>query len=116
MTNNRLGHEGEREAARVLRRHFLNVRYHADPRAEFDFIGIDKLTNERVAIEVKTTSATVGKLAHIETEAYLRKLSFLDRTNRRGIVLVIQVNGHTRYGLARLQQHISSGHLVPLVV
>jgi hypothetical protein len=43
-----------------------------------------------------------------------RKLNFLNDTNRKGIVLVIVINGHTKFYLTRLQKHISSGALVEI--
>ncbi len=115
MTNMKLANHGERRARRTLRNHFTNVRFHTRNQAPFDYTAIDKLTGERVAIEVKTIKREHGKLVHIETEAMNRKLEFLNETNRKGIVLVIIVNGTTRFYFAKLQQHISRGVLVEVM-
>lgn len=110
----RLATNGERRARKVLRQHFTNVRYHAINTSPFDYTAIDKLTGKRVAIEVKTVRKETGKLVHIETEAMNRKLEYLYEINRKGIVLVIIINGCTKFYLARLQQHISRGALIEL--
>lgn len=115
MTDMKLANIGEVRAKKLLRKHFTNVRFHACNTSPFDYTGIDKLTGEHVAIEVKTVKRETGKLVHIETEAMQRKLNFLNDTNRKGIVLVIIINGCTHYYLAKLQQHISKGHLVEIV-
>ncbi len=105
---------GEKRARKMLRKHFTNVRFHNINTAPFDYTGIDKLTGDRVAIEVKTIKREHGKLVHIETEAMNRKLQFMNDTNRKGIVLVIIINGTTKFYFARLQQHISRGMLVEI--
>lgn len=115
MTNMKLAGFGEKRARATLRKHFTQVRFHNDHRAPFDYTAIDKLTGERVAIEVKTVKKETGKLVHIETEAMARKLAFLNETDRKGIVLVIIVNGTTRFYFAKLQQHITRGGLVEVV-
>ena len=112
MTDMRLAANGEKRARRVLRQHFTNVRFHNDHRAPFDYTAIDKLTGDRVCIEVKTIKRDTGKLVHIEAEAMNRKLRFLNDTSRKGIVMVIVVNGRTQFYFAKLQQHISRGALV----
>ncbi len=114
MTDMKLAETGEVRARKLLKTHFTNVRFHNINTAPFDYTAIDKLTGERVAIEVKTIKRETGKLVHIETEAMNRKLDFCNQTNRKGIVLVIIINGHTSCYLAKLQQHISKGHLVEL--
>ena len=114
MTNQELGFKGEKLARRILRKHFTNVRFHKDHRDPFDYTAIDRLTGDRVAIEVKTVRKVKGKIAHIENSAMTRKLTFLNETNRKGIVLVVAINGHTSFYLAKLQNHISSGSLVEI--
>lgn len=117
MTHYQLVHKGmngERLARKMLKKHFNQVRFHSDHRDPFDYTAIDKLTGEPVAVEVKTVSKEKGKLVHIETGAMNRKLEFLHRTNRKGIVLVIIINGSTHFYLAKLQQHISKGALVEI--
>lgn len=111
--NTRMGINGELEARKALRRHFTQVRKqkHHDP---FDYTATDKLTGQPVAIEVKTITSDKGKLVHIETPAYNRKLQFLQETGRQGIVLVVVKNGRTKFYLARLSQHISNGKLIEL--
>lgn len=113
QNNTSFGIHGERIARKMLRKHFTNVRRqkHNDP---FDYTGIDKLTAQRIAIEAKTIRRESGKLVHIETCAFERKLKFLNETNRQGIILVVIKNGDTKYFLARLQQHISRGMLVEI--
>ena len=113
MNNTRFGMNGEKQARKALRQHFTNVRKQKHL-APFDYTAIDKLTSQRVAIEVKTIRRESGKLVHIETCAFERKLKFLNETNRQGIILVIIKNGTTQYFLARLQQHISRGMLVEI--
>jgi hypothetical protein len=98
----------------MLKKHFDQVRYHTNHTDPFDYTAVDKLTGERVAIEVKTVHKEKGKLVHIETGAMNRKLDFLYRTERKGIVLVITINGSTHLYLAKLQQHISKGALVEI--
>ncbi len=112
MVDMKLAFRGEKRAKSILRKHFTNVRFHAVNTAPFDYTAIDKLTGDRVAIEVKTIRREHGKLVHIETEAMARKLEFLNDTNRKGIVLVIIINGSTHAYFAKLQQHISRGALV----
>ncbi len=112
MTNMTLAEMGEKRARKILRKHFTNVRFHNINTAPFDYTGIDKLTGDRVAIEVKTVKKETGKLVHIETEAMSRKLEFCNNTNRKGIVLVLIINGSTHAYFAKLQQHISKGALV----
>lgn len=114
MTDMKLANNGEKLARRILRKHFTNVRYHTDKLSPFDYTGIDRLTGDHIAIEVKTIRREKGKLVHIETEAMNRKLEFLYKTNRKGIVLVIIINGETHFYLAKLQQHISKGALVEI--
>jgi hypothetical protein len=104
---------GEKQARKMLRKHFTNLRKQKHL-APFDYTAIDKLTAQRIAIEVKTITRDKGKLVHIETCAYERKLRFLNETNRQGIILVVVKNGETQYYLARLQQHISNGKLIEL--
>lgn len=111
--NTRFGMNGEAEARKALGRHFTQLRKQRHL-APFDYTAIDKLTNQRVAIEVKTITNDKGKLVHIETCAYERKLRFLNETNRQGIILLIVKNGDARYYLARLAQHISNGKLIEL--
>jgi hypothetical protein len=115
MNNTHFGMNGEKQARKMLRKHFTNVRRqgHLKP---FDYTAIDKLTGQRVAIEVKTITKDKGKLVHIETCAFERKLKFLNETNRQGIILVAVKNGDTQYYLTRLQQHISRGMLVELTL
>ena len=116
MTNMKLAAHGEKRARRVLRQHFTNVRFHNEHRAPFDYTAIDKLTGDRVAIEVKTIKRDTGKLVHIEAEAMNRKLNFLNETNRKGIVMVIVINGQAQFYFAKLQRHISKGALVEVGV
>ena len=104
---------GEKQAKKMLRKHFTNLRKQKH-HAPFDYTAIDKLTAQRIAVEVKTIKNDKGKLVHIETCAYERKLKFLHETNRQGIILVIVKNGDTRYYLARLAQHISNGKLIEI--
>lgn len=113
QNNTGFGIHGEKLARKMLRKHFTNVRRqkHNDP---FDYTGIDKLTSQRVAIEVKTIKRDKGKLVHIETCAFERKLKFLNETNRQGIILIVIKNGDTKYFLARLAQHISNGKLIEI--
>jgi hypothetical protein len=113
MNNTRFGAYGERIARKMLRKHFTNLRKQK-PGAPFDYTGIDKLTEVKTAIEVKTIRREHGKLVHIETCAMERKLKFLNETNRQGIILIVIKNGNTQYYLARLQQHISRGMLVEI--
>ncbi len=108
------GLNGERLARKMLKRHFTQVKFHKLNTDPFDYTAVDKLTNEKVAIEVKTVHKETGKLVHIETTSMDRKLAFLHRTDRKGIVLVIMINGKNRFYLYRLQQHISKGHLVEI--
>lgn len=112
MTDNELGIMGEKRAKKALRKHFTCVRFHRDNSAPFDYTAIDKLTGDRVAIEVKTIRRETGKLVHIESSAMERKLNFLNDTNRKGIVLVVVINGKTSCYFAKLQQHISKGCLI----
>jgi len=112
MTNMTLATTGEKRAKKVLRQHFTNVRFHNRNTAPFDYTAVDKLTGDRVAIEVKTVKKETGKLVHIESEAMERKLTFLNETNRKGVVLVIVINGTTHFYFAKLQQHISRGSLI----
>lgn len=112
MVDMKLAGQGELRAKKVLRNHFTNVRFHAHNTSPFDYTAIDKLTGDRVAIEVKTIRRETGKLVHIETEAMARKLAFLNDTNRKGIIMVITINGETHFYFAKLQQHISRGALV----
>lgn len=116
----KLAEYGEKRAKAVLKRHFTNVRncnkaQNVKNNPPFDYTGIDKLTGERIAIEVKTIKRDKGKLAHIETEAMNRKLQFLNDTNRKGIVMIIIVNGETNFYFAKLQQHISKGCLIEIL-
>lgn len=111
--NTRFGINGELEARKALRRHFTQLRKQKHL-APFDYTAIDKLTSQRVAIEVKTIRRESGKLVHIETCAFERKLKFLNETNRQGIILIVIKNGDTKYFLARLAQHISNGKLIEL--
>lgn len=111
--NTRLGINGELEAREILARHFTHIRKQKH-HAAFDYTCIDKLTRQRIAVEVKTITKENGKLVHIESCAYERKLRFLNETNRQGIILLVVKNGDTRYYLARLQQHISKGMLVEI--
>ena len=113
LNNTRFGMNGETEARKALRRHFTHLRKQKHL-APFDWTAIDKLTGQRVAIEQKTIRNNKGKLVHIETCAFERKLKFLNKTNRQGIILVVIKNGDTRYYLARLAQHISNGKLIEL--
>ncbi len=114
MTQNKFGMSGERQAKRILRKHFTNVRFHRCFTDPFDFTAVDRLTEERVAIEVKTIRHETGKLVHIMPDAMNRKLQYMNETNRKGIVLVIVKNGQTKFYLAKLQSHISRGHLVEI--
>ncbi len=114
MTDMKLANNGEKRARALLRKHFTNIRFHTDKQAPFDYTAIDRLTGDRVAVEVKTIRKEHGKLVHIESEAMSRKLSFLNDTNRKGIVLVVVINGETKFYLAKLQQHISKGALVEI--
>lgn len=114
MVDMKLATKGEEVAKRILRKHFTNVKFHNRNTDPFDYIATDKLTGDRVAIEVKTISREKGKLVHIETDAMNRKLDYLNETNRKGIVLVIIINGETHFYLAKLKQHISSGMLVEI--
>jgi hypothetical protein len=111
--NTRKGINGELEARKTLAKHFTHIRKQKH-HAPFDYTAIDKLTVQRVAIEVKTITKDKGKLVHIETCAFERKLKFLNETNRQGIILVVVKNGDTQYHLARLQQHISRGMLIEI--
>lgn len=115
--NTRFGMNGEAEAKKALRRHFTQLRKQKH-HAPFDYTAIDKLTSQRVAIEVKAIRRDIiggnSKLVHIETCAFERKLKFLNETNRQGIILVVVKNGDNRYYLARLAQHISNGKLIEL--
>jgi len=113
IKNVRLGLEGERLAKKMLRSHFTNVRKQTW-KAPFDYTGIDKVTGDRVAIEVKTVRKDHGKLVHIETEAMLRKLNFAAETDRKSVVLLVVKNGETRFYLTALKQHISAGSLVEI--
>ena len=113
LNNTRLGINGELEAKAILAKHFTHIRKQKH-HAAFDYTAIDKLTAQRIAIEVKTITKDKGKLVHIETCAYERKLRFLNETNRQGIILVVVKNGDTRYYLARLAQHISNGKLIEI--
>lgn len=113
MTNNKLGRYGERLARKQLRKHFYNVRK-LSPGKAFDYTGIDKLTATKTAIEVKTIKRDKGKLVHVETCAMERKLKFLNETNRQGVIMVIIVNGETRFYLTALKQHISKGMLIEI--
>jgi len=110
-----LGQYGEKRAKKILRQHFTNVRFHTRDTAPFDYTATDRLTGDKIAIEVKTVRKEHGKLVHIENEAMSRKLNFLNDTNRKGIVMVIVVNGSTHFYFAKLQQHISRGALVEVV-
>lgn len=113
VNNTRFGMECELKAKRMLKRHFTYLRKqnHLSP---FDYTGIDKLTGERIAIEIKAIRRETGKLVHIESPAFERKLKYLHTTNRKGIILVIIKNGITSYHLARLSQHISKGMLIEI--
>ena len=113
LNNTRFGMNGEKQAKKMLRKHFTNLRKQKH-HAPFDYTAIDKLTAQRVAIEVKTIRRESGKLVHIETCAFERKLKFLNETNRQGIILIVIKNGDTQYYLARLQQHISKGMLIEI--
>ena len=113
MNNTRFGMNGETEARQALRQHFTHLKKQPHL-APFDYTAIDKLTGQRVAIEVKTIRHECGKLVHIENESYTRKLNYLNKTKRQGILLIIIKNGDTKYYLARLAQHISNGKLVEL--
>jgi len=104
---------GEAEARKALRRHFTQLRKQKHL-APFDYTATDKLTGQRVAIEVKTITKDKGKLVHIETAAYNRKLQFLNVSARLGIVLIVVKNGDVKFYLARLSQHISNGKLIEL--
>lgn len=115
MNNTQFGINGELKARRILRKHFTQLRRQKH-HAPFDYIATDRLTAEPVAIEVKTVSNGNGKLAHIETEAFERKLHFLHDTQRKGIVMVIVDNGKPRYYLGRLQQHITKGKLIEIII
>lgn len=112
MVDMKLANRGEKRAKSILRKHFTNVRFHTNDKAPFDYTAMDKLTGDRVAIEVKTIRREHGKLVHIEADAMARKLEFMNMTNRKGIVLVIIINGETHAYFAKLQQHISRGMLV----
>lgn len=115
VTNQQIGFKGEKMAQAVLKKHFTQVRYHKHNSDPFDYIATDKLTGEKVAIEVKTIRKEVyGKLVHIEQTAMNRKLEFLNQHNMKGIVLLVVINGTTEYFLAKLQNHISKGALVEL--
>lgn len=116
MTNMTLAKYGETRARAILKNHFTNVRNcnKTKNNPPFDYTGIDKLTGDRIAIEVKTIKKETGKLAHIETEAMNRKLQFLNDTNRKGIVMIIIVNGTTNFYFAKLKQHISTGNLIEI--
>ena len=114
VTQNRFGINGEKLAKKMLRKHFTMVRAHKLFTDPFDYTAIDRLTGERVAVEVKTIKRETGKLVHITTEAMERKLQYMNQTNRKGIVLVIIKNRETKFYLARLQNHISSGHLMAI--
>lgn len=114
LTNQELGNKGEKQARSILAKHFSYIKFHKDHRDPFDYTAIDKLTGERVAIEVKTIRKEKGKLVHIENGSMTRKLHFLNQTNRKGIVFIIMVNGETNFYLAKLQNHISKGHLVEI--
>jgi len=113
----KLGHDGETEARIILRKHYTSVRKQRH-NAPFDYTGIDKLSGQRTAIEVKTVNRCMlspkGKLVHIENGAFERKLKFMNARGYHGIVLIIAKNGDTRYYFARLQQHISKGMLVEI--
>jgi len=112
MVNMNLAKQGEQRARKILRKHFTNVRFHKINTSPFDYTAIDKLTGDRVAIGVKTIKREHGKLVHIETEAMNRKLNFMNETDRKGIILVIIINGTTKAYFAKLQQHISRGMLI----
>lgn len=114
MTDMKLANNGEKLARKALRKHFTNIHYHKNHTDPFDYTATDKLTGIKVAIEVKTTSKAKGKLAHIETQAMERKLSYCNETNRTGIILLIIANGETEFYFARLRQHISRGNLIKL--
>lgn len=113
MNNTRFGMTGEQDAYHALCKHFIYLRKQRHL-APFDWTAIDKLTGQRVAIEVKTIRREHGKLVHIENGAYRRKVDYCNATRRHGIVLVIIKNGNTQFYLARLDQHISNGKLVEL--
>lgn len=120
MNNMRLANNGELRAKAILRKHFTNVhQLHVNQGAQsgtpFDFTGIDRLTSERVAIEVKTIRHETGKLVHIETSSMQRKLNFLNDTNRKDIVMVIIINGNIHFYFSKLQQHISKGALIEII-
>ena len=51
---NKLGIKGERIARSILIRHFINVRHHNKFTDPFDYTATDKLTGDKVAVEVKT--------------------------------------------------------------
>ena len=114
LSNQELGNQGEFKAKKVLKRHFTYVKFHKASQDPFDYTAIDKLTGERVAIEVKTIRKEKGKLVHIENGSMARKLTFMNETNRKGIVLIIMINGSTQFFLAKLQNHISRGALVEI--
>jgi len=63
----KLGHDGEREARLILRKHYTAVRKQRH-NAPFDYTGTDKLTGQKTAIEVKTVNRCMlcpkGKLVH----------------------------------------------------
>ena len=120
MNDMKLANTGEKRAKAILRKHFTNVRSLHNGKGSqsgtsFDYTAIDRLTSDRVAIEVKTIRRETGKLVHIETPAMERKLNFLNDTNRKGIVMVIIINGNTHFYFSKLQQHISKGALVEVV-
>lgn len=113
IKNVKLGLNGEKLARRMLRKHFRHVCKQTW-KFPFDYTGIDRLTGDRVAIEVKTVRSNVGKIVHIENEAMLRKLNFCQATDRKAILLIIVKNGDTKFYLAPLKQHLSKGCLMEL--
>jgi len=114
MNHNQLGVMGEHRAKKILKAHFTNVRFHKHDTDPFDYTATDKLTGEKVAVEVKTIRKEKGKLVHIENSSMTRKLTYLNETGRMGIVLVVMVNGETHFYLSKLKNHISRGDLVEI--
>lgn len=105
---------GERLAKSRLRRHMHQVR--ALPKNHpFDFIGIDRLTGQRLAIEVKTIGRRTNShcLVHIEADSLARKQDYLAQSNRQGIVMLVFSQTRLCYATA-LSAHIYSRNLMRL--
>ncbi len=110
------GFNGEVEAKDILRKHFKYLRRQKH-NASFDYIGIDRITGVKTAIEVKTLNKHKikhGKYVHIENGAFQRKVDYCKNKQRIGIVFLVVKNGDTEYYLSALKQHISRGMLVEI--